>query len=264
MVISPNKWELDVQAYLNTCNITSATPRKQIRDFAAGVNDLGLWNSMVCWPLRSSQNAGTGTTAYSLGGLGTLNGTLVNGPTWGSSGLEFTSTQFAHAAITALPQDVTLLFCGRGDGTNHGLFPMYFGVQKSNAWAANEIRVGGNGLIGASHRNSNTASSQTAQSSNPFSSSTSFAFVSGTGKVQELLNFRHVSAGTSVSGTAATAGTATLDRMQLNGRWDGSASALGVGWTCAFAVIVTPNINGSEASFYTLYKTTLGTGLGLP
>jgi hypothetical protein len=51
MTITPNKWELDVQGYLNTCNITDATPRKQIRDFSAGVNDLGLWNSMVCWPL---------------------------------------------------------------------------------------------------------------------------------------------------------------------------------------------------------------------
>lgn len=89
MVISPNKWELDVQGYLNTCNITATTPRQQIRDFAAGVNDLGLWNNMVCWPLRSSQNAGTGTTAFSLGGLGTFNGTLVNGPTWGADGIDF-------------------------------------------------------------------------------------------------------------------------------------------------------------------------------
>ena len=59
MTITPNKWELDVQGYLNTCNITDPLPRKQIRDFSAGVNDLGLWNSMVCWPLRSSQNYGS-------------------------------------------------------------------------------------------------------------------------------------------------------------------------------------------------------------
>jgi hypothetical protein len=91
MTITPNKWELDVQGYLNVCNITSATPRKQIRDFSAGVNDLGLWNSMVCWPLRSSQNYGSGTTAFSLGGLGTFNGALTNGPTWGVSGVTFTN-----------------------------------------------------------------------------------------------------------------------------------------------------------------------------
>jgi hypothetical protein len=89
MTISPNKWELDVQGYLNVCNITSATPRQQIRDFSKGVNDLGLWNSMVCWPLRSSQNYGSGTTAFSLGGLGAYNGTLANGPTWGTNGIAF-------------------------------------------------------------------------------------------------------------------------------------------------------------------------------
>jgi hypothetical protein len=89
MTISPNKWELDVQSYLNLCNISAATPRQQIRDFAKGVNDLGLWNSMVCWPLRSSQNYGSGTTAFSLGVLGTFNGTLTNGPTWGVDGITF-------------------------------------------------------------------------------------------------------------------------------------------------------------------------------
>ena len=98
MTISPNKWELDVQGYLNVCNITSATARQQIRDFAKGVNDLGLWNSMVCWPLRSSQNYGSGTTAFSLGGLGTFNGTLVNGPSWGSDGID-TSPSNSHVRI---------------------------------------------------------------------------------------------------------------------------------------------------------------------
>jgi hypothetical protein len=96
MTISPNKWELDVQGYLNVCNISAATPRQQIRDFAKGVNDLGLWNSMVCWPLRSSQNYGSGTTAYSLGGLGTFNGTLVNGPSWEANGVTFTAASSHH------------------------------------------------------------------------------------------------------------------------------------------------------------------------
>ena len=100
MTISPNKWELDVQGYLNVCNITAATPRKQIRDFSAGVNDLGLWNSMVCWPLRSSQNYGSGTTAFSLGGLGTYNGTLTNGPSWGADGLTFAAASSQYISTT--------------------------------------------------------------------------------------------------------------------------------------------------------------------
>ena len=96
MTITPNKWELDVQGYLNVCNITSATPRKQIRDFSAGVNDLGLWNSMVCWPLRSSQNYGSGDTVFSLGGLGTFNGTRVGGPTWEADGIDFVAASNTH------------------------------------------------------------------------------------------------------------------------------------------------------------------------
>jgi hypothetical protein len=69
-----------------------ADPRQLIVDFAQGIDQLGLWNSMVCWPLRSSQNAGSGTTAFSLGGLGQFNGTLVNAPTWGANGMVFSSS----------------------------------------------------------------------------------------------------------------------------------------------------------------------------
>jgi hypothetical protein len=66
---------------------SGATDVSNLSAFVKGVKELGLWSNMVCWPLRSSQNAGTGTTAYSLGGLGTYNGTLTNGPTWGADGL---------------------------------------------------------------------------------------------------------------------------------------------------------------------------------
>ena len=88
-----------MQAYVDASNITSLGPRQQILAFAEAVDREGLWNSMVCWPLRSSQNSGSGTTAFSLGGLvlaGSggrlpLNGTLIDGPTWGASGVSFAS-----------------------------------------------------------------------------------------------------------------------------------------------------------------------------
>jgi hypothetical protein len=64
-------------------------PLKQINKFVIGAKKLGLWDSIVCWPMRSIHNAGTGSTVYSLGGLGTYNGTLINGPTWGRDGLFF-------------------------------------------------------------------------------------------------------------------------------------------------------------------------------
>ena len=79
----------DASAFFATAGVTDQVARGQINAFVIGVKNLGLYNNMVCWPLRSSQNAGTGTTAYSLGGLGTYNGTLTNGPTWGANGINF-------------------------------------------------------------------------------------------------------------------------------------------------------------------------------
>jgi hypothetical protein len=75
---------------------SGATDVAALSAFVKGVKELGLWSNMVCWPLRSSQNAGTGTTAYSLGGLGTYNGTLVNGPTWEDDGIDFVAASNTH------------------------------------------------------------------------------------------------------------------------------------------------------------------------
>jgi hypothetical protein len=60
-------------------------PLKQLNKFIAGIKKLGLWNSMVCWPMRSVHNAGRGSTVYSLGGLGIFNGS--NAGVWSSRGV---------------------------------------------------------------------------------------------------------------------------------------------------------------------------------
>ncbi len=71
---------------------------RQINKFVVGIKKLGLWNSMVCWLMRSGHNAGTGSTVYSLGGLGVFNGTMVNGPTWGYNGTSFVATSYINVA----------------------------------------------------------------------------------------------------------------------------------------------------------------------
>jgi hypothetical protein len=88
---------------------SGATDVWNIQKFVQGVKTLGLWNDMVCWPLRSAQNAGTGTTAYSLGGLGAFNGTLVNGPTWGVDGVNFNATTARIEATAAFAQPLTIM-----------------------------------------------------------------------------------------------------------------------------------------------------------
>jgi len=84
-------YDADALAYFATAGITNADNKKTINSFVVGMKNLGYWSNMVSWPLRSSQNAGTGLTAYSLGGLATLNGTLTSpsGPTWGTDGIIF-------------------------------------------------------------------------------------------------------------------------------------------------------------------------------
>ena len=67
-------------------------PRQLIIDFAQGIYRLGLWNSLVCWPLRRSQNASTTLTVRSLGGLGTFDGAIAGGLTaanWSPDGFVF-------------------------------------------------------------------------------------------------------------------------------------------------------------------------------
>ena len=221
---------------------------------------------MVCWPLRSSQNAGTGATAYSLGGLQTANATLVNGSTWTANGTPFTTTQYANATISDPGQDLTLLLVAAGSGANFSAFPQFYGVQGSATFVNNQITMGDGvgqaGSIGLLQGNS--ASFQSSGNiTSGLNASTSFRFISGSAKTSTVINIKRLDIASVNSGTPVSAGTATLTRMQLNGRWTG-VQGLGVEMTCAFCGIIAPNISGSESSIYTLYKTTLGAGLGLP
>ena len=97
LLLSPNNskaavYDKDAINYFSRAGVTDATAKSQINAFVKGVKNLGLYNNMASWPLRSAQNKGSGTTAYSLGGLGTYNGTLTNGPTWATNGIVFDGT----------------------------------------------------------------------------------------------------------------------------------------------------------------------------
>jgi hypothetical protein len=270
MIISANKWEHDVQGYLNICNITDTTPRKQIRDFAAGVNDLGLWNSMVCWPLRSTQNAGTGTTAYSLGGLGTFNGTLVNGPTWGVDGVKFSSANhhillssisvdpnwkpFSTFAVTDSNFTTNFLaqttLCSLGSNTTNGAL---VSVNQSTTNFLGEVGVnrltGGFRAVSLAYSKgafgfyfagfSDYSAPQTMNAFLEFNSTrTTSLFGSGTSPQTETGSVSFLFGGIGASGRDETAAVQA--------------------WFNAYLSVE------QSAAIRALYKTTLGTGLGLP
>jgi hypothetical protein len=90
----------DAAAYFTTAGITDATAKAQINAFVKGIKNLGAWSSIVFWMLRSNQNAGAGTTAYSLGGYGTYNGSLSSSGLWATDGLSITNASYLNTGLT--------------------------------------------------------------------------------------------------------------------------------------------------------------------
>lgn len=83
--------DIDADLFLNRANINNLKGCCEIPLLVRGFKKLNLWNDMISWPLRNYLNTGTGSTVYSLGGIGTFNGTLINSPNWETNGINFGS-----------------------------------------------------------------------------------------------------------------------------------------------------------------------------
>ena len=88
--------DADVKAFKEESGATSV----------GGLNNLvrylkseSLYDNFVIYPMKSAQNAGSGSTVYGLGGLTSNNMTLVNSPTWGSGGVTFASASSQYGNI---------------------------------------------------------------------------------------------------------------------------------------------------------------------
>ena len=256
----------DASAYFVRASVTNSTAKTQINEFVVGVKALGLWNNMVCWPLRSAQNAGTGLTAYSLGGLQISNATLTNAG-WTSEGVSFSSAQYMSSNLTNIAKDITLFVSAKGNGSSYGSFPWIGGVYNPSGYSVSNIAVGN----GSTNANVPLVVAQpsgflsTAEVANGLSGASSFVALSGSYKRNAVFNVRNVSASTvATQGSYLVDEATTLTKMILNGRWEGASVSQGNPIIPSFYAIITPNCDSVISSFYSLYKTTLGTGLGLP
>jgi hypothetical protein len=256
-------FDADARSFINT---SGATARAEINHFVKGIKKLGLYSSMVCWPLRSTQNAGTGLTAYSLGGLGTYNGTLVNGPTWGADGISFGgntqrieySPQFAvdfteggysvHAVWSAL---------GISIADSEGAFVLFgsTGLELQNAITTG---VAGGTTWQPQSRNYNGNRYFSFSPSLPISGNVGYGWNADTLTMQT--SGSDITTSNIVSSTPAN-GNYTL---QTAGRNNTTAAATSrVSYLLAFQ----PNIGMTAQKMqdiYSLAKQTLGLGLGLP
>lgn len=250
-------YDTDASAYFTTAGVTSTAGRQQISRFVTGIKDLDLWNNMVCWPLRSSQNAGTGTTAYSLGGLGTFDGTLTNGPTWGVDGVVFDGSN----DYISLPSN--------SFGTGNSATSVWV-FSKNNSTSGRQV------VISAGNQNSSTNSFTIEHPNSLGNTGSSIAFTTLAGGISGVtLNWKSVFTGnTSLGFFGYNGGTITqttlnntLNKLGGNnaiGRMDEPAQNYFNGVVGAVVRISATPTTTLNSQIYSLYKSTLGQGLGLP
>lgn len=211
---------------------------------------------MVCWPLRSSQNAGTGTTAYSLGGLGTYNGTLTNGPTWGTDGIVFDGSNDYILGSSSISTNniATIFYCG--------IHTTMTGTQK--AVNINRIEIG--------KAEAASFGIETTQIVSPFPTSGRVSVISGFGSgVRYTATGRYTPSsslmtrfynGASKEENVAVYGAFSADAIYIGARSPSNSLFNG---TISVAVYFNSALSDANvSSLHSLYKTTLGQGLGLP
>jgi len=90
-------YDSDVAAFQKASGATQVGPILALVDYLKAES---LWDYARFYPMKSAQNAGSGSTVYGLGGLTSNNMTLVNSPTWGSDGVTFASASSQYGTIS--------------------------------------------------------------------------------------------------------------------------------------------------------------------
>lgn len=261
-------YQSEASAYFTTAGINATDSKQNISRFVTGLKDIGLWNSVVCWPLRSTQNAGTGTTAFSLGGLGSYNGTISTTPTWGYDGVSFSgsATILNNSVATAVRSAnaySTILVC-----SNSATGTVNFGVLKGGG--ANQT---GDNYTALSRQFNFVGQSQVyltgGDSTRNFGSlsfsSSGFQFFGSerNGLTAPSTNTGSVTLNSSTNSTLSGSGNLpSTNPFGENFYIVGSSNS---GNTYAFALVATSSLSSTNMqNIRTLYKTTLGLGLDLP
>lgn len=282
-IIRQYTFDVDTKRYLNRVNTyrsLSGLPgitngdAVDIDNFIIGLKDLGLWNAMVCWPLRSQHNIGAGTTVLSLGSLGRSNcdGTMVNSPTWSLSGVTFGGTVANNARIT-LPLDIrfqisysaSIFGCinyqaGVIEDNNFNLFLNSDSVDGDPTFPNISINLqASQGVVPAVTRNS----TRYFQATRGGAFSAGFSTVAGNFETNAQSNYRN---GTLIA-RESNLGTMNpaVRPISINQCLIGRGNYVTGGVTCSISLITAKVLSNAEmTSLHNLYKTTIGKGLGLP
>ena len=252
--------DVDADAYLSRAGVTDPLGRCEVLWFTRGMKALDLWNNMVCWPMRNYQNIGTGSTVYSLGGLGSFNGTNVNSPMWGKDGIAYSNptinsntqrTTFSNIIGSTAINSFALGVASITSGVN---FNRILDIQNGTASGRNPLFSLGynNNSSGFQLPNTPSATSASLNKTIPLNS---FQSLIGS-KVDNLVR---------ISLNASLIDTATANATGFVLSSITTASIAYFNGTVAISLIGRFDANTDlVAKVNDLYKSTLGNGLGLP
>jgi hypothetical protein len=226
----------------------SATESANITQFLTGIDNIvGLDNVAEIWTLRSTQNAGTGTTAYGL--LGKQNGTLINGPTWSANGMVHVSTNSTYVSLGAITSSSfsAVIFFSSANVVDDVFTCGPLDIRRYNDTQIGSFlsQVGGYNLV----------------ISTPSQAASFVSVCAYLDRTQSPTLAGLYSTATASSPTATTTSSSSLTGMYTGSNYSGYSLT----GTISAAIVIGKVITRQQyIDIHTLYKTTIGQNLNLP
>jgi hypothetical protein len=234
-----------------------------IDNFVKGLKQLNLWQNIVCWPMRSIHNIGTGSRVLSLGGLGVFDGNAINSPSWGINGIDNITNTTGYIELQLNLRNKGLLSTGCTLGslaTDHNTtnYGQSIGNETTGSWT---------GATGIAYFDTSTIFYfiGTPTSAGAYGGSKNNLYtITSSGSINTLF-----SNGSQVSTDTRARVNFTNTRITLLAGRSGSTESGSILYhlnaRMALGFIGNKVFNSLEISaFYNLYKQTIGKGLGLP
>ena len=268
--------DIDYLRYIQTAQITDPFAMGQIKQFILGAKTLGIWQNIVCWPLISTQNRGTGTTVYSFGGLAgdtnSLSGSLIGGPSWNTGGINFSQSPSYQWMTSSILQQLTA-----AGTTTFGLLGVAdFSTVILSALPAQQF-IGSRGLFGGGTNYLGIAAGRASLTDarvktitdidaignfQPGGIPTGYSFMGSTANTN-LTSYTPFIDGNSSLITGNSALSASNNYTFAVGGTPGAAPQQGWYGNVAFAMAFSAPV-ANYNTIRTLYKSTLGSSLNLP
>ena len=261
----------DTKKYIKRLNYNgfkTPTDITSVDQFIRGLKDMGIWSNTIFWALRANQNAGSGTTAYSLSGLGTYNGTLTNGPTWQANGIRSTGIGIPppnivlnNTNLSSYSQRTFFAVINPLANTTDNVVAITsnYGFSFAGSGTGMSLGFGAGHDLGQAGQNGNFSSISTTALTFSIFSSIALTYNAG-----PIVSYRNgTTNGTNSSGTLRTlTDTNPIRLMAMNG---GTLNDRGLNGIFAFFADIRIALSADQIlGLNSLYKSTIGKGLALP